>query len=380
VARSTARRAGRIFVLSTCTLVIALLFAGVVRQSWLLNTATADVVRRESHGAEIMHPMTTLVAVLVETQSAAVRGQPVDAEAVRKSLAAVAVVDEQYGVELQTRQRLRDLTSKVEAALVARETGQTAFDRYTALVKLASDLQRQIGDASHLIHDTELDSYYLMDAAIIRLPDAMVLAGRASDLVTLAGGRTLTGEDAAKAAVARFGVSTAADQVRVGLNKSVNFTARADLGSNIVERLDAFQAAADAFAPPTMLEELAGTVDAGTLAANAQKVSAAAAPLAHRLLSELQALLDARAAKVSGEWRFTVAAAGVITVLGLIMLWLLALTRRRPAAARVAVDHEPTEDVPVGSLAYARQLLDAEELVHVGRAVRTRPRERDDAR
>ena len=380
MARSTARRAGRIFVLSVCTLTVAVLFAGVVRQSWQLNSATADVVRRESEGAEIMHPMTTLVAVLVDAQSDAVRGQRVDEESVRKALAAVGGVDAEYGVELQSNQRLEDLTSKVESAFDARETGRVAYDRYTGLVKLAVDLQRQVGDSSHLIHDTELDSYYLMDAAIIRLPDAMVLAGRASDLVALAGGQTLGDEDAAAAAVARFGVSTAADQVRVGLNKSVNFTARADLGSNITERLDAFQAAADAFAPPTMLKELAGTVDAATLAANAQKVSAAAAPLAHLLIHELQALLDARADKVEGEWRFTAIAAGAIAALGLVMLWLLALTRRRLAAGEVAADTGSAEDVPVGSLTYARQLLDAEELVHVGRAVRSRQRERDDAR
>ncbi len=121
-------------------------------------------------------------------------------------------------------------------------------------------------------------------------------------------------------------------------------------------------------------------MDAATLAANAQKVSAAATPLAHRLLSELQALLDARADKVNGEWRFTAIAAGAIGVLGLVMLWLLALTRRRPAVDEVAADSGSAEDVPVGSLTYARQLLDAEELVHVGRAVKTRSRERDDAR
>ena len=62
------------------------------------------------------------------------------------------------------------------------------------------------------------------------------------------------------------------------------------------------------------------------------------------------------------------------------MLWLLALTRRRLAAGEVAADTGSAEDVPVGSLTYARQLLDAEELVHVGRAVRSRQRERDDAR
>ena len=41
----------------------------------------------------MLHPMTGLLANLVEAQSAAVRGEQVDASSVRNSLAAVAKVD-----------------------------------------------------------------------------------------------------------------------------------------------------------------------------------------------------------------------------------------------------------------------------------------------
>ena len=105
---------------------------------------------------------------------------------------------------LQIDQRLADLTSQVESAFAKGETGRAAYDTYSGLVSLAVEMIRRIGDTSHLIHDPDLDSYYLMDAAIVRLPDAIVYAGRATDLVTLAGGGRSAGEDQVRAAVARF--------------------------------------------------------------------------------------------------------------------------------------------------------------------------------
>ena len=246
---------------------------------------------------------------------------------------------------------------------------------------LAVDLIRRIGDTSHLIHDPDLDSYYLMDAAIVRLPDAVVLAGRAADLVALAGGAALEGEDAVRAAVARFGVSDAAEQVQAGLSKSVEVTdAVRCSASNITERLDAFKAAADAFAPPTMLSDLAGEVDAATLADNASRVAATANPLAHRLLGELQALLEERATTLDGERRFTAisaAAAGVDRARAAVAAAHAAPPAGAPRAGRRRVRATP-DDLPVGSLAYARDILDAEELVQAGRAARAAgPRSRN---
>ena len=156
-------------------------------------------------------------------------------------------------------------------------------------MSLTVEMIRRIGDSSHLIHDPDLDSYYLMDAAIIRLPDAMVYAGRAADLVALAGGQGAR-RRGRRSAPPWPGSASAydAEQVSVGLTTSVDFTARSELGTNVAERLDTFKAAADAFAPPTMLQRVWRPLwTPPTLAASARRVSAAANSLAHLLLERV---------------------------------------------------------------------------------------------
>jgi hypothetical protein len=193
-----------------------------------------------------------------------------------------------------------------------------------------------------------------------------VYAGRAADLVALAGGEALAGEDQVRAAVARFGVAYDGEQVSSGLGTSIDVTSRSELGTNIADRLDTFRAAVDAFAPPTMLQELSTTVDAATLAAGARRVYAAATSLAHLLLSELQALLAVRTHSLAQEQRFTAVASAVVVLIGLVLLWLLIAgrPRRRPSPRFGAI---PAEDVPVGSLAYARETVDPD-LAPAGRA------------
>ena len=150
-----------------------------------------------------------------------------------------------------------------------------------------------------------------------------VLAGRASDLVELADGKPLAGEDAVRAAVARYDVSQAAEQITSGLTLSVASTDRTELGGNIADVLDTFKDAADGFAPPTMLAELTSTVDASVLAVSARRVSAAATPLAHKLLFELQALLTARSDKLASQLRFTLVATAAAGLIALFLLYLL---------------------------------------------------------
>src|SRR5262245_1818040 len=124
-------------LLTVGTLAMAVLVGGIARQAWLANGATAEVVRLEKHGAEMLHPVTTLLAELVQAQSAAVRAEPVDVETLRKALAGVADYDRQYGAELQTTQRLATLTTEIEAAVARRETGRAAYETYSAIVGLA---------------------------------------------------------------------------------------------------------------------------------------------------------------------------------------------------------------------------------------------------
>jgi hypothetical protein len=173
--------------------------------------------------------------------------------------------------------------------------------------------------------------------------------------------------------------------VSSGLNQSIGFTSNSALGSNIADRLDQFMAAAAAFAPPTMLNQIYGPIsDPATMAADARKVYATALPLAHYLIFQLQTLLTQRDTGLEGQWRFTATAAGLAGLIGLVMLWLLIIGRPHGSHARGALigetGHEASgADAGVSPLTDAQHLLDQEELVHVGRAVRPRARGRGDA-
>jgi hypothetical protein len=177
----------------------------------------------------------------------------------------------------------------------------------------------------------------------------MVYAGRASDLVTLAGGEQLTGESLVRAGVARFNVSLDAEQVLTGLTTSVDFTERSELGSSIAPRLDTFRSAADEFAPPTMLQELATEVDAQAMSDNASRVFAAAASLSHLLLSELQALLETRTGQIEQQRQLTVASIVAAGGLALTIAWLL-IGVRRPTLRRFG------DPAPVSPAGDSRQL------------------------
>jgi hypothetical protein len=382
VSRSTRRHPLRVVAVIVCALLLVGAFGAVLRQSWQTSSAGIETVTAARAAVAYLHPLTGLVGELVEAQSAAVRGSQVDAAGVRTALGAVESEDKEVGAQLRTEDRFAYLHTQVENLLARAATGRDAYDAYNVVVRLTVELIRHVGDTSSLSRDPDLDSYYLMDAAIVRLPDAMVLAGRAADLVVLAGDRELAGEDAVRAAVARHGVADAAQEVSIGLNKSVEATDRAALGQNIAQRFDAFKAAVDAFAPPTMLEELAGSVDAADLAAGARQVFATALPLSHRLLYELDALLSVRQGRYADAWRFSAGAGAAGGVLAILLTWLLVAGRSRsgrdPALA-AALAGESEMDDAISSLTDARTLLDREELMHVGRAVRPRSRERDGA-
>ncbi len=383
MATSTTRRTVRIVLLAICGLAVVALVGAVVRQSGAINTTAARLVNVEGDGAESLHPMLSLLGDLVDAQSTAVVGAPMDdaVAAITTALKKVGGLNPEYGVELQTNQAMSDLASKIRTVLAQNPTGRAAYDAYTGLVTLAVNLIRHTADTSHLIHDPEVDSYFVMDAAVVRLPDALVYAGRAADLVALGGGHTLNGTDAVSAAVARFYVSNSAEEVSTGLNQSIDFTSNSALGDNIADRLDAFMAAAATFAPPAMLTELSGPVtDPTSLAANARKVYATALPLAHLLLSQLQNLLTERGDGLAREWRFTVTSAGAAGLIGLLMIWILALGRPHGSHARAGDEQTAGRgDLPVTELTDAQKLLDQEELVHIGRSVRPRARGRGDA-
>ena len=105
-----------------------------------------------------------------------------------------------------------------------------------------------------------------------------------------------------------------------------------------------------------MLAELAGTVDAATLAANARRVYAAATPLAHLLLSSCRRCCDARTHDLAGQWRFMLVATGADRLVG--ARGHLAADRRPATAGEIGpYDEAPArarpDTVALGSLTRA---------------------------
>jgi hypothetical protein len=341
---------------------LGVLLSYVEVQLWTARSDDLAVLAAERQGVAYLRPVLHLVDELTVAQSAAVRGGQVDTAAVQAAVAAVDAVDMRLGAGLGTHQRWSDLRNQVSAATAQRVSGEAAYRLYTGVVAVAIDLCRKAGDTSQLILDPELDSYYLMDTALLRVPDVLVAAGRAADLAVLA---ALAPSEAARTrvSVARYQVAVASDAVGVGLRKALESTASATLGPGVTGRLDVFRSAVDAFVPPATLLQTLDTVDAATIGRSAEAVRQAVGPLADSVLTELDVVLHARESALVGRRIVGVVTGGAGLLIALVLLWLLVPGVPRPRPAHLdQAGAEPTFVDP-------RAVLPADELLYTGRAV-----------
>ncbi len=93
-------------------------------------------------------------------------------EAIDSQFAVLRGIDQRLGSALKTGEKLAAV-ERNWATLKREVTGYTApqsFERHTALIGELRDFITYIADTSNLILDPELDSYYLMDLMVARLP------------------------------------------------------------------------------------------------------------------------------------------------------------------------------------------------------------------
>jgi hypothetical protein len=302
---------------------------------------------------------------------------------VQAGLAEVDGVDRELGGRLQASQRWADLRGRITTLLRSPASGGAAYLDFSDVVALTTALLAQVIDVSNLILDPVLDTYYLMDVAVLRLPQAMVYAGRAADLLAMNGGVPPHGENGDALAVARYQVALLSTQVAAGLSKSVKASADPGLGVALTGQQDAFQAAVDAFAPPAVVQQLSAPFNSADLARAAGQVQSTGLALSNAALGQLDRLLGSRQAALLRRQQLTVSGAVGMAVATIALLWLLVPARGdRPTASEVegedaAPEPAGTEAEPMDILD-ARELLSTEELIHVGRGVRARPRDQDD--
>jgi hypothetical protein len=91
---------------------------------------------------------------------------------IEDDIRAIDIVDQQIGANLQTTEQwitLKENWQTLKGKALSLNP-QESFDAHTALIADILTLISHVGDMSNLILDPVLESYYLMDAAVIKLP------------------------------------------------------------------------------------------------------------------------------------------------------------------------------------------------------------------
>ncbi|GAA2706250.1 hypothetical protein [Actinoplanes palleronii] len=145
---------------------------------------------KERAGTVYLRPLLALTAATVRARHLAVDGSPPGGV----DTSAVDAADHEHGTELGVETAWRAAKAELAAAT---GSGQTAFDAYGKASHALLGLIVAVSDASNLTLDPDLDSYYVMDALVFRLPLLLDQAGRAVDETVLATGGSVATASAA---------------------------------------------------------------------------------------------------------------------------------------------------------------------------------------
>jgi methyl-accepting chemotaxis protein len=216
--------------------VLLLLVLGFVAKAYVdLQRTQVAFSAKERVGVAYLTPLLDLTAAAVTARHTAVTGGAPGGSAVQHAVARVDAATGRYGAELDTAEgwekAKRALTRAGNAA-----GPQEAFDAYNTAVTDLLALIVKTSDESNLTLDPDLDTYYLMDALVFRLPILLATTGRAVDqaaLVRAAGDAANQGQARVDMAIAAGTLATTRDAIDAGLATSVEKTRSTTLRANV---------------------------------------------------------------------------------------------------------------------------------------------------
>ncbi len=384
--RSVRQMSRRKRTLAVFGVTIGILLPFCYLSSAALSDASSQnsVVSEERSGVAYVRPLTELLDSLATTQSAAVQGLSVDSTGIRAAVARVSTVDSVHGAGLGTQERWSGLKKRVMALSTQRVSGERAFAQYSSALDLTEALVSKVGDTSTLILDPALDSYHLVDASLLRIPSLIVDSGEMADLTWL-GSRSSGGSPAdGRVFAARDRVSTSAAALDSDLQTSFDATASTTLAPDLAGPIDRLRSVVGTFAPVTSLATLPVDLSQpAQVGRTQQQLSAAALRLDSAMLTELDALLRTRGTQVNKQHLEALGAVAVAAAAVGWLLWAFVPSRSRSGAGADGREAPPNlagrhrasppshpDAQPPDDLVDARELLPAEELTRVGRAVR----------
>lgn len=247
---------------------------------------------------------------------------------------------------------LDDNLSAINAAAQGKDL-RVATSRVEATQAFGA-LVTEAGNASNLILDPDLDSFYVMDAQVVQIPRALMAAAEAAATA----GQTGSAELVASRAVLAGELSGAAEALRSDLKTAIANTKSPGLDG----RLTSLTTLADAIA--TLAAAL--TKSLGTPGADASAVATAAGPAATAAENALNDLLRDRI----DTREFALARVLVVTALGFLLAFWLAVavwwrSRRDVTLVVAAVTAIASRDTTDHELPEGR-----DEFGDIGRALR----------
>jgi methyl-accepting chemotaxis protein len=204
-----------------------------------------------------------------------------------------------------------------------------------ALVTLISD----IGNNSNLILDPDLDSFYVMDGAVVQVPKALLAAARA------AAPGALTGSDLIAAQAINAGVLS---DTASALKNDVSTAEQHTTSANLAERLGQVAPAADAFTAMGrgLTASLSRPAPADPTAA-ADAAGAVAEPLTSALDDLLASRIDRQTAQRSRSLLITLVGLVLALWCGAAVWWQTRHDVRLVVTGVTAIAHGDLEDRPL---------------------------------
>jgi twitching motility protein PilJ len=139
-----------------------------------------------------------------------------------------------YGLMFEVSDKTNALKREWEAVRSKSANAQDTFEQHNRLLTTINDLIVQVGDKSNLILDPDLDTYYLMDAVIVQLPNAADAVGQVRGLMVGAlTSKAITAQEQSQLNFQMARAQTAVSNLEAGMRKAFDANAAngGDLGS-----------------------------------------------------------------------------------------------------------------------------------------------------
>lgn len=316
--------------------------------TWQSTDERRTTTSQERAGVEYVQTLQQLTVALTTAQSATVAGKSGASDDLNQAVEAVTSVDTRLGDELRTRERWTGIRAKIEALRDRQLTDpEQAYAAYSEITDLVLVLYGKIREVSGLIREPDPDAYYLQDAAVEELPEALVAAGRLADRAIIGASKKGSAERVragAELSLAQAALTSPVDDLVGDLQSASNDVEGAQFASDLLGQLDAYQRANETLVAAA--DTAANALLKGSAAPNVEPIGPALAAartagtqLSTVILSALAEHLKGHTDDDDGDQLYTGILFGLVVLFAL-GVGVLVMTTGRRSAARPA-DGQP---------------------------------------